>query len=133
MAVKKKTILVVDDEPDIVDSIKSIISKMGDYTVVSAYDGKTGLEKARAVFPDLIILDVVMPEQDGFSLYSYLTRDAKIKDIPVIMLTGVKQRTGLAFSAEEMGEFFGKEPATYIEKPIDSERLQEAIKKILKA
>lgn len=131
MMAAKKTILVVDDEPDVVESMKNIISEMGDYTVVSAFDGKTGLEKARSIFPDLIILDVVMPERDGFGLYSHLIRDPRIKDIPVIMLTGVRQRTGLAFSAEEMGEFFGKEPATYIEKPIDPEKVQEAIVEIL--
>jgi CheY-like chemotaxis protein len=126
-----RTILVVDDEQDTVEFIKAIISEMGDYDVISAFDGETGLEKARTEFPDLIILDVVMSKKDGFSVFSHLIRDPRTEEIPVIMLTAVSQRTGISFSALDMREFFGKEPADYIEKPINPEKLQNAIRKIL--
>jgi CheY-like chemotaxis protein len=128
---KRKTILIVDDEPDSVEFVKAIISELGDFSLISASDGKSGLEKAKAELPDLIILDVMMPEKDGFSVFYDLRRSSETENIPVIMLTGVSEKTGIKFSEKEMGEFLGKEPEAFIDKPVDPEKLQEAVKRIL--
>ena len=123
-------ILVVDDEPDAVEFIKTVMEEAG-YDVVSASNGVEGLERARAEKPSLIILDVQMPEKDGFAMFDDMQKDPELQSIPVVMLTGVAEQTGIRFSAEEMGGFFGKEPNAYIEKPIDPALLQETVGKLL--
>jgi len=131
MAEERKTILVVDDEPDSVEFVTAIISEIGDFSIISASDGISGLEKAKAELPDLIILDVMMPKKYGFEVFHDLRRDSKTENIPVIMLTGVVEKTGIKFSREDMGEFLGKEPEDFIDKPVDPDRLQKTIKKVL--
>ena len=131
MAEALKKVLVVDDEPDAVEFVTEILTDLEGYSVISAEDGIKGLEKARAEEPDLIILDIQMPKKDGFTVFSDLKRDPATKDIPVIMLTGLTARTGMKFSAEDMGEYMDVEPETYIDKPIDPGELQQAVEKIL--
>ena len=123
-------ILVVDDEPDAVEFVKAVMENAG-YDVVSASNGEEGLERARAEKPSLIILDVQMPEKDGFAMFDDMQKDLELQSIPVVMLTGVAEQTGIRFSAEEMGAFLGKEPNAYIEKPIDPALLQETVGKLL--
>jgi len=74
-----------------------------------------------------------MPGKDGFSVFSRLVRDPKTRDVPVIMCTGVSDETGIPYSAAQMRQFFGKEPACYLEKPILPEKLQDAITQVLSA
>jgi len=131
MAKEKKKILIVDDEPDAVEFVKAIISDIGEFSIVSAYDGEDGLEKARTLLPDLIVLDVIMPKKDGFEMFYNLRQNSETENIPVIMLTGVSEITGIKFSGKDMGEFLGKEPEAFIDKPIDSDRLQKVVKKTL--
>jgi len=131
MMAKEKAILIVDDEPDSVEFVKAVISEIGDFSVISAFDGESGLEKAKTELPDLIILDVMMPKKDGFYVFYALRQNSETKDIPVIMLTGVSEKTGIRFSGKDMGEFLGKEPEDFIDKPVDPTRLQETIKKAL--
>ena len=128
---EKKTILIVDDESDSVEFVKAIISEIGDFSVISASDGKSGLEKAKSELPDLIILDVMMPEKDGFSVFYDLKRNPDTENIPVIMLTGVSKKTGIKFSGEAMGEYLGREPVAFIDKPVDPAKLQKAVRKVL--
>ena len=131
MANEKKTILIVDDEPDAVEFVKAVISEIGDFPVITAFDGESGLEKAKTELPDLIILDVMMPKKNGFDVFYDLRQNPETRDIPVIMLTGVSEATGIKFSGKDMGEFLGKEPEDFIDKPVDPEKLQETIKKAL--
>ncbi len=126
----RRKILVVDDEPDAVEFVRVAMEEAG-YDVVSAGNGAEGLAVARAEKPDLVVLDVQMPEKDGFSTFSDMRRDAELKSIPVIMLTGVGEQTGIRFSAKEMGEFLGEEPEAYAEKPIDPEALQRTVAEVL--
>ena len=128
---KQKSILIVDDEPDAIEFVKAVISETGDFSVMSANDGESGLAKARTEVPDLIILDVMMPKKDGFSVFYDLRRTSETENIPVIMLTGVSEQTGIKFSGEDMEEFLGKKPEDFIDKPVDPEKLQKAIKKAL--
>jgi len=82
-----KKILVVDDESGISDLIKERLT-LNNYTVFTASDGKKAQDIARANQPDLILMDIAMPEMDGYLTCEKLKKDAKTKSIPVILLTG---------------------------------------------
>jgi len=130
MTAERKKILIVDDEPDVREFVQGVLEE-GGYQFITAADGEEGLAKAKAESPDLAILDVQMPKKDGFRLFSELRADDATKSMPVIMLTGIGDRTGLKFDAEDMGEFLGSEPEAYIEKPIDPEKLSETVGKLI--
>lgn len=129
---QKQSILVVDDEPDAISYVEAILTELGDFEIISSYDGIDGQNKAKSQLPDLIILDVMMPEKDGFKVFYDLRKDPKTKDIPIIMLTGVAVKSGIQFFKKDMKDFLGSEPADYIEKPVDPLRLKDAVKKILR-
>ncbi len=126
-----KRILAVDDEPDCLEFVKAILELEG-FDIITAHNGEEGLKKAIDEHPDLIILDVQMPKKDGFRVFHEIKQDEKTKDIPVVMLTGIRDKVGMGFSVQEMEEFMGARPAEYIEKPIDPNKLKEAVKKIFK-
>jgi CheY-like chemotaxis protein len=125
-----KKVLLVDDEPDAVDFAKEIIESMG-HTVVYAHDGDSGIAKMRQEKPDLVILDVQMPGKDGFQVFATIKQDKDLKATPVIMLTGIKEKVGLGFSADDMGKYMGDKPTDYVEKPIEPAKLEAAVKKAL--
>lgn len=110
---------------------ESVISDLGDFNVLTAADGEIGLTTALASKPDLIILDVTMPVKNGFETFNELRKSDELKDIPVIMLTGIVDDSGIAFKGKDMGQYFGKEPEAFIDKPVDPEELQQVIKRIL--
>ncbi len=126
----KRKILVVDDEPDAVEFVKTVMEEAG-YCVVAASNGVEGLEKARTEKPDLAILDVQMPEKDGFMTFADMRKDPELKGIPVVMLTGVGEKVGIRFSAKDMGDYLGEEPNAYVEKPVNPQVLQETVAKLL--
>ena len=130
MAEKTKKILIADDETDVHVFLRVALEQDG-REIITASDGQEALEKAKAELPDLIILDVQMPGKDGFEVFSALSGYKATESIPVIMLTGVSDRTGIKFSASDMGEYLGKEPAVYIEKPIDPAVIQETVTGLL--
>ena len=105
-------VLVIDDEPAVRDLMtKSLASEH--ITAVTAADGEEGLRLAKAVTPDLIFLDVLMPKMDGWAVLTALKADPKLADVPVIMLT--------MMSDQEMGYLLGA--SEYLTKPIDRNRL----------
>jgi len=122
--------LVVDDESDARAFVCTILKKDG-WDVAEAENGTTGLEKAKALRPELIVLDVQMPEKDGFLLFTDLIKDPDTRDCKVIMLTGVADKVGIRFSGEEMGEFLGKEPDAYVEKPIDPDAFRRVVRRVM--
>ncbi|MDX2066640.1 MAG: response regulator [Fimbriimonadaceae bacterium] len=83
-------VLVCDDERHIVRLIQVNLERQG-YQVVTAYDGKEGLEKIRAEKPNLVVLDVMMPYMDGFEVLKALRREPETENLPVIMLTAKAQ------------------------------------------
>lgn len=85
-----KKILLVDDDRDSVAYLATVLNNHG-YESESAHDGNEGLRKVKQVAPDLIILDVMMPEKSGLLLCSELKRDEQYKHIPILMLTGVSK------------------------------------------
>lgn len=125
-----KKVLVVDDEPDAIEFVTAVLEEAG-YEVCSASDGVEGLAMARQERPDLVILDVQMPEKDGFATFADMRKDPELKSTPVIILTGVGERTGLRFSTAEMAEYLGEEPDAYVEKPVDPLTLQTAAQRLL--
>ena len=122
--------LVVDDEADAREFVRAILES-GDWEVEEAEDGDVALAKVAEVKPDLIVLDVQMPRKDGFAVFGELVKSPDTKDIKVIMLTGVADKMGIGFSADDMGEYLGKEPDAYVEKPIDTEAFKRVVQKVM--
>jgi DNA-binding response OmpR family regulator len=118
----KQRILVVDDEPDVVDLVKFNLTQAG-FAVDTAEDGAGALQKAR-IAPDLIILDVMIPEMDGMEVCKLLRRNAKTASIPIIMLTAkaaeIDRVLGLELGADD-----------YVTKPFSPRELILRIKKRL--
>ena len=125
----KRKALVVDDESDARAFVRAILEPDG-WEVAEAFDGVDGLKQAKALKPDLIVLDVQMPRKGGFDLFYDLLQDPDTQKAKVIMLTGVAQKTGLRFSGKDMGEFLGKEPDAYVEKPIDPDIFKRTVQKV---
>lgn len=119
----KHDILVIDDEPHIVELIKNIL-EFENYMVRFAYNGVEGLEQVQKQIPSLIILDIMMPEMDGYEFTERLKADESYKDIPIVMLTA-KGKT----SDMQKGYLSGVEG--YISKPFNSYDLLGVIKIIL--
>jgi len=121
-------ILVIDDEPDMVDMLRMALEKAS-YEVIAAYDGSEGIEKAKAEQPDAIVLDIMMPEKDGFVACQELKSDAATADIPILILTAVGSRFADTRYAKSMG--LDLEAEDYIDKPVDPNELVKRVKKLL--
>jgi two-component system alkaline phosphatase synthesis response regulator PhoP len=100
------------------------------HQVVCAYDGQEGVEKARREKPDAIILDIMMPEKDGFVACKELKGDPTCKDIPILILTAVGEHFANTRYAKSMG--MELEAEDYIDKPIDPRLLVARLAKLLK-
>jgi len=124
----KKRIMVVDDDPDIVDSVKSFLEKEG-FAVDTAYDGKEGLEKIRANPPDAIVLDVMMPEMDGYQVCEVLKGDDALSEIPVVLLTAVASHVTTTQYTHADG--LNVEADDYLPKPVTAEQIVNAVKDLL--
>jgi len=85
--VRQKTILVIDDDENFAHAIARKLIRRG-YKVLEAFNGIEGIEKAKDVEPDLIILDILMPRMDGYEATSKLKQDDETKDIPILALSG---------------------------------------------
>jgi two-component system alkaline phosphatase synthesis response regulator PhoP len=120
----KGTILIVDDERDILDLIEYNLKKEG-FVVVTAEDGEEGIEKARQVKPDLVLLDIMMPKMDGLEVIDMMRQDANLKDIPVIFLTA---------RSDEKTEVKGLDRGAddFLTKPISTTKLVSRIKAVLR-
>jgi CheY-like chemotaxis protein len=114
-----KKILVVDDEAHIVKYLTAFLEDSG-YETCSASNGEAALEVLRKEAPDLITLDLQMPDETGTGFYRHLMKDKKFKDTPVIVISGIPGRH-LAVS----------KPIAVFEKPIDRDALLAAIKKAI--
>ncbi|MCK5418500.1 MAG: response regulator [Desulfobacterales bacterium] len=127
-----KKVLVVDDDPDVRLFSVTVLEENG-YTPLEAEDGEIGLKMIKAEKPDLVILDVLMPRQSGVRLYRELKTSKALKDVKVIILSGIAKKTFLR-SQKALTEFGGAEipePGIYLEKPVEPDELAEVIKKVL--
>lgn len=126
---KNKKVLVIDDDPDAVELVKLALKKKP-YEIIIAWNGKEGVEKAKAEKPDAIILDIMMPEKDGFKACKEIKGDPELENIPVLVLTAVSQHFSDTSYAKSEG--LNLESDDYIEKPIDGEYLVKRLEKYLK-
>lgn len=121
-------ILLVDDDRDFVEATR-IVLESAPYEVAIAYDGDEALRRVREVAPDLIILDVIMPEQHGFKVCEALKSDPDLSKIPVIMLTSLSQQMGeTAFS---LTDGMMLEADDYVDKPVTPQELLRRVQKFL--
>jgi len=125
---EKKRILVVDDEPDFASIVQGNLEKEG-FEVEVAYDGIEGIEKVKANPPDAIVLDVMMPEKDGYEMCSELKADEKYVDIPILLLTAVASHVTSTRYSHADG--MSTEADDYIAKPASAEQITESIKGLL--
>jgi two-component system alkaline phosphatase synthesis response regulator PhoP len=120
----QKKVLVIDDNRTIVDLVRNMISMQGTYQVVVAYNGKQGLEQVEREHPDCVIVDVMMPEMDGFQVVRCLRGDERTRGTPLIILTALdtpeKEWTGYLSGADE-----------YIKKPFKVNELHAAITRVM--
>ena len=128
-------ILIADDDMDICRIWRNEIEKFFDKSgqkveVFEAYDGDSAWNMFIEVKPDLVILDVMMPGLDGFSVFNELRKIEETKNIPIIMLTGVADKTGIKFFQKDMKNFFGDTPIEYLEKPLNPEKLKSVVMNI---
>jgi len=123
-----RKILIVDDEPDVVTYLETFFNDNG-FVTVTASDGKDGFAKAKAELPDLITLDISMPEESGVRMYRQLQDEATTKAIPVIIVTGISADFERFIRSRKQV----REPDGYFEKPIDKEALLAKIQEIFGA
>jgi DNA-binding response OmpR family regulator len=122
---KRNSVLIVDDEPNILLSLKFLMSKAG-YEVRTATDGEEGFAEVLRAPPDLVLLDVMMPKLDGFSVCQAIRQNPDLKDVRVIMLTArgrdAEREKGLALGADD-----------YITKPFSTQDAIARVKAVLEA
>jgi CheY-like chemotaxis protein len=141
-----KRILIVDDEPDAISYISSgsVLEDNG-YEYLSAENGEQGLELAQKEKPDMILLDLIMPEKSGMLMFQELKKDPELGKIPVIVVSGASEALGVDLRnfmikqprrgkekvVETTGETQFTEPNAYVEKPVDPNELIKVIKENL--
>ena len=120
----QKKVLVVDDEEDMQKLVKIRLEQEG-FVVITASDGEKGIKAAELEMPDLIIMDIMMPNMDGYSCLKEVRKIQKIKDTPVLMLSGKEE--------EKIRDLFAFQKISgYMEKPFELDNLVAKIKEILK-
>ena len=115
----KKKILVVDDEPHIVDLIK--ITLQNDYELIEAFTSRDAMSQIKKHEPDLILLDIMMPGEDGFQLCDRIRESKKNKETPIIFISAKNQHEDMMKSIDVGGD-------DYITKPFDPEELEKKVK-----
>jgi two-component system, OmpR family, alkaline phosphatase synthesis response regulator PhoP len=124
----RSRILMVDDDQVLVEATKLVLESR-DYQVLVAYDGESGLAIASAEKPDLIILDVIMPDKDGFAVCEELKANPELANIPVLMMTSFAKDKGTTNIPVSDG--FSLEAEGYVDKPVSPERLLGLVEKML--
>lgn len=126
---RRAKILLIDDDPDFVEATKVVLESRP-YEIITALGGEEGLKKAREEKPDLILLDVIMPDINGFQVCQQLKKDLQLSQIPVIMITSFSEKyretsigvsQGLSLEAED-----------FVDKPVAPAELLIRVEKWLK-
>jgi len=121
-----KRILIVDDEPDIRTYLSTLLEDQG-YATVPAKDGVEAMQQVEAEIPDLITLDISMPEKSGVKFFRDLKSDERWKKIPVIIVTGVSEDFKKFISSRQQVPA----PEGFVPKPINQEEILTIVKKLL--
>ncbi|MBI3159266.1 MAG: response regulator [Chloroflexi bacterium] len=119
-----RKVVCVEDEPEMIDLIRLILNRKG-FDVVGAAGGKKGLDTIREQMPQLVLLDLMMPDMDGWEVYQQLKADKATRDIPVIVVTA---------KAQSIDKVLGLHIAKvddYISKPFSPQELLDSVEKVL--
>jgi two-component system, OmpR family, response regulator VicR len=120
----KRHIVCIEDEPEMIDLIRLILGRRG-YEVTGATGGEAGLQAVRAELPDLVLLDLMMPDMDGWEVYQQMKADESTRNIPVIVVTA---------KAQSIDKVLGLHIAKvddYIAKPFSPQELLTSVEKTL--
>jgi twitching motility two-component system response regulator PilH len=123
-----KTALIIDDEPDVTTYHGTVLSDHG-WEVHTANSGADGIEIAQKEMPDVILLDVMMPDKGGLSTLIALRKDERTKEIPVVLVTGIQEALNADFEAF-LKRFKAYHPNGYMEKPINVDTLVATLDKL---
>lgn len=123
--VKAAKLLVIDDEPEITQIIEAFLENAG-HQVITENSSVMGIERAKELKPDLILLDIMMPNMDGYEICDELKKTDETSDIPVIFLTGKDSRDDKGRSFQVGGDMF-------VKKPFSCERLLEIVNIVLQS
>ena len=124
MVEAKKTVVCIEDEPEMVDLIKLILGRKG-FELIGAMGGREGLDAIRRVKPDLVLLDLMMPDMDGWEVYQQIKADEELKRIPVIVVTA---------KAQSIDKVLGLHIAKvddYVTKPFGPQELLQSVERVL--
>jgi CheY-like chemotaxis protein len=129
---KGKKILVIDDEMDTVIYLETLLQDNG-YETISANNGQEGLDKAKSEMPDLVVVDVSMPEKSGMRFFKEFKSDPTLEAIPVVFVTGV---TGFAGDKDALKNFIGRrgsipDPEGFFSKPIERDEFLKKVEELL--
>ena len=125
MAAEKKTILVVDDEPDVRTFLSTLFEDSG-YATVNAQDGIEALSKVKEKAPDLVTLDITMPNKSGVKFYREMKESAEWRKVPIIIVTGVSGEFKTFISTRKQVP----PPEGYLSKPIDKTEILKLVNKL---
>ena len=120
----KKKILLVDDEESITRTLKLFLDRRGGFEVMTENRGSQAVRVARDFRPDLIVLDVVMPDADGGAIAQDLSEDPELQSIPIVFMTALIQRAEIG----GQGKTIGDAGHTYLAKPVEPDELISHIK-----
>ncbi|MGH2620073.1 MAG: response regulator transcription factor, partial [Anaerolineales bacterium] len=124
MGANGKRVVCIEDEPEMIDLVRLILGRRG-FEVVGANGGLEGLELVASEKPDLVLLDLMMPDMDGWEVYQRMKSDEALRDIPVVVVTA---------KAQSIDKVLGLHIAKvddYITKPFGPQELLESVEKIL--
>ena len=125
MVDRPKRVVYIEDEVEMIDLVRLILNRRG-FEVIGAYGGREGLDTVRKELPDLVLLDLMMPDMDGWDVYQQIKADQKTHDIPVVVVTA---------KAQNIDKVLGLHIAKvddYISKPFSPKELIDSIEVILK-
>jgi two-component system sensor histidine kinase/response regulator len=123
-------ILVVDDDPDIIEAITTILESVEEYDVRTARDGLACMQAVKEDVPDLLILDLLMPRMDGFAVVRDLRENPRYRKLPIMILTSV--RADASYRRYELETGLRMDVQDYIEKPMPPAELMRRVSKLLK-
>jgi len=123
-----KKILIIDDEPDVVTYLSAVLEANG-YKSYATSNIKIAMEQVEDIRPDLICLDIVMPQETGISFYTRLRQDKEFKNIPVILISGIVELEKFDFRTYTKDDSIPP-PECYMEKPIDVEKYIQKVKQL---
>jgi DNA-binding response OmpR family regulator len=124
MEKENKKVVCIEDEPEMIDLVKLILVRKG-FDLTGAMGGREGLEAVRRIKPDLVLLDLMMPDMDGWEVYQQMKADPDLKDIPVIVVTA---------KAQSIDKVLGLHIAKvddYVTKPFGPQELLRSVERVL--